>query len=64
MHKRTYSTICCNKIITELKFVTLEIEEDQLEWVSLRIYSIFLYTIGNEILFRVEFENYIRSQSN
>lgn len=44
--------------------ITLEIEEDQLEWVSLRIYSIFLYTIGNEILFRVEFENYIRSQSN
>lgn len=54
------------QIITELKFVTLEIEEDQLEWVSLslRIYYIFLYTIGNEILFRVEFENYIRSQSN
>lgn len=44
--------------------ITLEIEEDQLEWVSLRIYYIFLYTIGNEILFRVEFENYIRSQSN
>lgn len=52
------------QIITELKFVTLEIEEDQLEWVSLRIYYIFLYTIGNEILFRVEFENYIRPQSN
>lgn len=52
------------QIITELKFVTLEIEEDQLEWVALRIYYIFLYTIGNEILFRVEFENHIRSQSN
>lgn len=52
------------QIITKLKFVTLEIEEDQLEWVLLRIYYIFLYTIGNEILFRVEFENYIRSQSN
>lgn len=41
------------QIITELKFVTLEIEEDQLEWVALRIYYIFLYTIGNEILFKI-----------
>lgn len=44
-------------------------EEDQFKWVSKRIYNIYVFLINyryNEILqvlFRLDFVNYIRSQS-